>query len=125
MVENELSGILVDIFFKIHTNLGPGLFESVYLAAICTHLDEMGIPSAKQVHIPVYYRGRNLNLGFKADIIVDNKIIVEVKSIEQIHGVHAKQLTTYLKLSGLKLGLLVNFNVELIKYGIKRVVNGL
>ena len=125
MTENEISEILVDIFLKVHRTMGPGLFESVYEAAICYELDKAKIEYKRQPGIVVYYEKVELDLGFRADIIVEEKVIIEIKSIEAIAAVHHKQLLTYLKLTNLKLGLLVNFNVSLIKNGITRIVNNL
>jgi GxxExxY protein len=125
MTENEISRIVVDSAFKIHTTLGPGLFESVYEATLAYELQQRGCYVVRQRGIPVLYEDVKLNLGFRADIIVDRKVIVEVKSIEAMAPVHAKQVRTYLRLTDLRLGLLINFNVDLIKYGIRRVVNNL
>lgn len=125
MDENELSRVIVNICFKVHNTLGPGLLESVYEAAICHELAKSEILFARQQGIPVTYDGVSLELGFRADIIVMNKVVIEVKSIEAVAGVHKKILLTYLRLTQTKLGLLVNFNEELIKTGIHRVVNGL
>jgi GxxExxY protein len=125
MSENELSKIIVDAAFKIHTTLGPGLLESVYEAVLAYELEQRGCKVIKQQAIPVIYENVQLDIGFRADLIVNRKVIVEVKSIEAIAPVHAKQLRTYLRLTDLHLGLLINFNVDLIKDGIKRVVNNL
>jgi GxxExxY protein len=125
MSENEISRILVDIFFKVHTRLGPGLLESVYEAAICHELNKRGLSYTRQQAIQVWYDEVRLDLGFRADIIVDQKVIIEVKSVEAIIPVFQKTLLTYLKLTDMKLGLLVNFNVNLIKDGINRIVNNL
>jgi len=125
MSENEIAKILVDIFLKVHRALGPGLLESVYEAAICYELDAAGLAYKRQKGIAVIYEDVKMDLGFRADIIVEDKVIVEVKSIEALAPVHHKTLLTYLRLTDLKLGLLVNFNVEMIKDGIKRIVNGL
>ena len=122
MTENEIAKILVNIFLKVHKTLGPGLLESVYEEAICYELDLLGIKYKRQQGIAVIYNEIKMDIGFRADIIVENKVIVEIKSIETIAPVHHKKLLTYLKLSGLKLGLLVNFNVNLIKDGITRIV---
>lgn len=125
MTENEISKILVNLFLKVHQVLGPGLLESVYEAAICYELDQINLHYNRQIPIPVIYENVKLDIGFRADIIVENKVIVEIKSIEILAPVHPKQLLTYLRLTDLKLGLLVNFNVALIKNGITRIVNGL
>jgi GxxExxY protein len=125
MTENEISEILVDIFLKVHRILGPGLLESVYEAAICHELDKSGIKYKRQAAVAVLYETVSLDLGFRADIIVEDKVIVEIKSVETMAPTYPKVLLTYLRMSNLKLGLLVNFNVELVKYGIKRIVNNL
>ena len=123
--ENELSKIIVDSCFKIHKILGSGLFESVYEEVLFYELKKRNLKCERQVKIPVVYEDIKMELGFKADIIVEDKVIIEIKSVENIMPMHKKQVLTYLKLSGIKLGLLVNFNVELIKNGITRIVNKL
>lgn len=125
MDENELSQKIIGICINVHREFGPGLFECVYLEAICVELLEKNIPFTKQQGIEVFYKGVNLGLGFRADIIVDNKVLLEIKSIEKIAPVHYKQVITYLKLTDIKLGLLFNFNVNLLKEGIFRLVNKL
>ncbi len=125
MTENELSKIIVDAAFKIHITLGPGLLESVYEAVLAYELERHGCQVIKHQAIPVIYEDVRLDIGFRADLIVNRKVIIEVKSIETLAPVHAKQLRTYLRLTDLKLGMLINFNVDLIKDGIKRVVNNL
>lgn len=125
MNENELSRIIVDSAFKIHTTLGPGLLESVYEAVLAHELEKRGLNVIRQRAIPVVYDTVKLDLGFRADIIVNGKVIVEVKSVDALAPVHAKQVRTYLRLTDLRLGLLINFNVDLIKDGIRRVVNDL
>lgn len=125
MTENEIATIVVDAAFKIHNTLGPGLFESVYEATLDFELRKRGLRIDQQVGFPVQYEGVKLRLGFRPDLIVENKVIVEVKSIEALAPVHKKQLLTYLRLLDLRLGLLINFNVDLIKNGIQRVVNNL
>ena len=125
MTENELSKIIVDCCFKIHTKLGPGLLESVYEEILTYELKNTGLRIMRQQGLPVHYDELKMDLGFRADIIVEDKVIIELKSIEAIAPVHLKQLLTYLKITGIKLGLLINFNEALIKDGIKRVVNNL
>ncbi len=125
MTENDIAKILVDIFLNVHKKLGPGLLESVYEEVICYELKQAELNYLRQQGIRVMYDDVAMDLGFRADIIVENKVIIEIKSIDTIAPVHNKQLLTYLKLSNIKLGLLVNFNVELIKDGIKRLVNNL
>jgi len=125
MNENELSRIIVDIFYNIHKTLGPGLFESVYEEILCYELTKKGLNFTRQEPIPVVWDDKKLEIGFRADIIVESKVILELKSVEVLAPVHFKQLLTYLRLTGLKLGLLVNFNEVLIKNGIHRIVNNL
>ena len=126
MDENEIAKIIVDTAFKMHKELGPGLFESVYESILEYELsNEHGLYIQRQPALPVVWKEINIDLGFKPDMIVERKIIIELKSVEKVMPVHYKQLQTYLKLTGLKLGLLINFNEALIKDGIKRIVNGL
>lgn len=125
MNENDLSAIIVDCCFKVHTTLGPGLLESVYESVLCYELQKRGLSVRKQVEIPVIYEGMRLETGFRADVIVEDLVIIEIKSIEAIASVHSKQVLAYLRLCGMHLGMLVNFNVALIKDGIKRIVNHL
>ncbi|MDH4162264.1 MAG: GxxExxY protein [Nitrospirota bacterium] len=125
MDENQLSKIIVDCCYRIHKKLGPGLLESVYLEILIYELNKAGLKCAKEVEVAVQYEEVKLDLGFRADLIVNDLVIVELKSVEKVQPVHKKQVTTYLKLTGLKLAMLVNFNVSLIKDGIERVVNRL
>jgi GxxExxY protein len=125
MDENEIAQELVDIFYKVHKTLGPGLLESVYEAAICYELGLKGMQYSRQKGIPVFYNEVKLDLGFRVDIIVENKVIVEVKSVDAMVPVFFKTLLTYLRLADKKLGFLVNFNVPLIKDGILRIANNL
>jgi len=124
MTENELAKIAVDISFKIHTSLGPGLLESVYESAFAYELDKRGIAYTRQQGIIVKYEDVVLDVGFRADIIMENKLIIELKSVENIDKVHHKTVLTYMKLTNIKLALLINFNVNLIKEGIHRKVLG-
>ena len=123
--ENDISGIVLDCCIHIHRGLGPGLFESVYEEVLAYELVERGINISRQVEIPVQWAGKELGVGFRADIVVESKVILELKSVQQVLPVHQKQLLTYLRLSKMKLGLLINFNEPLIKDGIQRIVNGL
>ncbi len=124
MTENELATIAVDIWYKIHTKLGPGLLESVYEAAFAYELGKRDIPYTRQQGIVANYEEAILDVGFRADIIMDNKLVIEIKSVEHLEKVHHKTVLTYLKLSGMKLAILVNFNVNLIKEGIHRKIYG-
>ncbi|WGF91306.1 GxxExxY protein [Aequorivita marisscotiae] len=123
--ENQIAAIVVDCCYHIHIDLGPGLLESVYEEVLFHELKSKGLNIEKQKPLPVVWKDLKLNLGFRTDLIIENKVIIEIKSVEEIHPVHPKQLLTYLKLTGLKLGLLINFNSPLIKSGIIRIVNNL
>ena len=125
MTENEISKIIVDISYKIHTRLGPGLLESVYEAILYHELIKKGLKVERQKPIPVIWDDVYLDIGFRSDLIIESKVIIEIKSVEKLSNVHLKQLLTYIRITGLKLGLLINFNEALIKDGIKRVVHGL
>lgn len=125
MEENEISFLIRGCIFKVYNSLGPGLLESVYEAALVSELNEKILKVESQVPIPAIYNNKMLELGFRADIIVDNKVLIEIKSIENLAEVHHKQVLTYLKLTGIKLGILVNFNTADISKSIFRKVNGL
>ena len=117
--------LVVDLCFKIHKQYGPGLFKVVYEEIFCYEWSKNGIPFQRQQPIPLIHEKIKMEAGFRADIIIDNKVILEIKSIEALAPIHYKQVQTYLKLTNLKLGLLINFNVALIKDGIHRIVNNL
>jgi GxxExxY protein len=125
MNENDLSYLIRGAAFKVHSALGPGLLESVYEVALSHELTKRGLEVRNQVGIPFIYDEINFNIGFRLDIIVNDKVIIEIKSVEELKDVHHKQLLTYLKLTNKKLGLLINFNVMSVKYGIIRIVNNL
>jgi GxxExxY protein len=125
MTENEIATIIVDAAYKIHKRLGPGLLESVYEATLAYELAKRGLQLRRQQSMPVVYEAVRMDVGFRADLIVEGKVIVEIKSIDAIAPVHRKQLLTYLRLTNKRLGLLINFNVDLIRDGITRVVNNL
>jgi GxxExxY protein len=125
MSENELANIAVNICFSIHTQYGPGLFEKVYEEIFVYEWNKTGIDIVRQKGIKVIHEGVDLGVGFVPDLIVGNKLILELKSVEQLGEIHHKQLLTYLRLTGIRLGLLINFNVPLIKNGMKRIVNNL
>ena len=116
---------VVDAAYQIHSVLGPGLLESVYEAVLAGELQKRGLTVAQQQVIPVVYQGTRFEMGFRADLVVQNSVIVEIKSIAEIAPLHKKQLLTYLRLADQRLGLLINFNVALIKDGITRIVNDL
>ncbi|MEJ7611625.1 MAG: GxxExxY protein [Ferruginibacter sp.] len=125
MNENEIAGIAVNLCFKIHRQYGPGLFEKVYEEIFCYEWNKTGLPLVRQRGIKVIHDGVDMGIGFIPDLIVCEKLIIELKSIETLNEVHYKQLLTYLKLTDLRLGLLVNFKVALIKDGIHGIVNKL
>ena len=125
MHENEISKIIVDVTFLIYKRLGPGLLESVYQAVFVYELRLRGLDVQTEVVIPVIWNEMKLDQGFRADIIVNNKVIIELKSVEKLLPVHPKQLRTYLKLTEMRLGMLINFNEDKLTDGIRRVVNGL
>jgi len=125
MSENEIAKIIVDAAYKVHVTLGPGLLESVYEAVLDYELKNRGLKVSRQEVLPVTYESVKLDVGFRTDLIVEDKVIVELKSVEQIADVHKKQLLTYLRLADKRLGLLINFGDSLIKRGITRIVNGL
>ena len=125
MSENEIAKEVVNICYNIHRQYGPGLFEKVYEEIFCYEWDQTLFPLDRQKGIKVIHNGVDMGIGFVPDIVISDKIILELKSTERLAEVHYKQLQTYLKLTGIKLGLLINFNVPLIKDGIHRVVNNL
>jgi GxxExxY protein len=125
MTENEVSKIIVDAAVTVHRELGPGLLETVYEVVLAHELTQRGLKVNRQVSIPIKYRGIKFDEAFRADLVVEEKVIVELKSIEQIMEAHKKQVQTYLRLTGCKLGFLLNFGEALMKRGITRVVNGL
>ncbi|MDL1983051.1 MAG: GxxExxY protein [Deltaproteobacteria bacterium] len=125
MTENEIAKIVVDAAIKVHRALGPGLLESVYEIVLAHELAKRGLKVERQALIPIEYNGLKFREGFRADVVVEEKIIVELKSVENIQPVHKKQLLTYLRLADMRLGLLINFGSALLKDGISRVVNGL
>jgi len=125
MTENEIAKEIVDAAYKIHTRFGPGLLESAYEAMLAYELKKRGLGVVRQQPIPIVYEGVKLEVGYRADLIVEGKVIVELKSVEETAPVHKKQLLTYLKLADKRLGLLINFGQVLIKTGITRVVHNL
>jgi len=125
MTENEIAKIIVDTAFQIHKRLGPGLLESVYEVILAHELKRRGLKVDRQVPVAIVFDGIRFDEGFRADVIVGDKVIVELKSVENVIPVHKKQLLTYLRLTDKRLGLLLNFGSELIRDGISRVVNNL
>lgn len=124
MHENEIGKIIVDCAVKLHMELGPGLLESVYETLLAHRLQNAGLQVKHQAPIPIIFDGIQFDEGFRADLIVEDKVIVELKSVENIHPSHQKQVLTYLKLTGLKLGYLLNFGAPVMKDGIWRIING-
>jgi len=120
---NRITGLIIEEAIRIHTDLGPGLLESVYEEILTYRLDKRGMRLERQSPIPVFYDEIKMDIGFRADLIVQNQVIIEIKSVETLSPVHHKQLLTYLKLTDLTVGLLINFNENLLKNGIKRIVN--
>ncbi|GJM09402.1 MAG: hypothetical protein DHS20C11_16780 [Lysobacteraceae bacterium] len=123
--EDAIGKVIVDRAVKVHRELGPGLFERVYEAALTYELNAAGLTVERQVAIPVAYRGVSLEEGFRADMLINDLVIIELKSVEEVSGVHHKQIQTYLKLAKKRLGYIINFGQSLMKSGIVRVVNGL
>ena len=122
--ENDIGSIIVDCAVKLHKELGPGLLESVYEPILAKQLERAGLLVQRQVAVPIQFDGLSFDEGFRADLIVNQLVIIELKSVENVHPVHKKQLLTYLKLTGLKLGYLLNFGDELMKNGMTRIING-
>ena len=124
MTENEIARIIVDASINIHKELGPGLLETVYEILLKHELESKNLKVDRQVPIPIEYKGIKFQQGFKADLMVENKVIIELKSVEKVSKAHKKQVLTYLKLTGKKLGFLLNFGEALMKDGITRLING-
>lgn len=125
MTENEIVRIIVNTAYNIHVKLGPGLLESIYEEVMCFELENEGLLVERQKALPVFWKGLKMNMGYRADLFIENKVIIEIKSVEKIAPVHPKQLLTYLRITDTRLGLLINFNEVLIKNGITRIVNNL
>lgn len=125
MNENEIAKKIVDASYKIHIRLGPGLLENAYRKILALELRKIGLEVKEEVSVPITYEGLVIDVAYRADLIVEKKVIVELKSIELVKKVHKKQLLTYLRLSDIRLGLLINFGAPLIKHGITRIVNRL
>lgn len=125
MQENEITGLILDTCIRIHRELGPGLFESVYEQVLAYELEKLNFEVERQRGVEVEWDDQNMGLGFRADLIVNSRVIIELKSVEKLQKVHFKQLQTYLQLTGIKVGLLINFNETLLKNGFHRVVNNL
>jgi len=124
MTENEIGNIVVECAVRLHRELGPGLLESVYEVLLTHMLQEAGLRVERQVSISIEFHGIRFDEGFRADLVVEDKVILELKSVESVNKAHKKQVLTYLKLTGKKLGYLLNFGEDLMKDGISRVING-
>ena len=124
MDENEIGKIIVDTSVAVHKELGPGLIETVYEVILAYELERHGLSIKRQVSIPIEYHGIKFDEGFRVDILVENKVIIELKAVESINKAHKKQVLTYLRLTGCKLGYLLNFGEALMKDGISRIING-
>ncbi|MFH1477206.1 MAG: GxxExxY protein [Verrucomicrobiota bacterium] len=124
MTENQIGKIVVDCAVRLHMELGPGLFEAVYETLLAHELQEAKLRVARQVPIPIEFHGIRFDEGFRADIIIEDKVLLELKSVENVNKAHKKQVLTYLRLTGMKLGYLLNFGEALMKDGIFRILNG-
>ncbi|MEA3365137.1 MAG: GxxExxY protein [Candidatus Hydrogenedentes bacterium] len=122
---NTLTGAVVDAAFKVHSTLGPGLLESAYEVCLAHELRQRGFAVQRQVEMPIEYEGIKIDAGYRLDLIVENEVVIELKAVQELLPIHEAQLLTYLRLSGMKAGLLINFNQRLLKDGIKRMVNDL
>jgi len=125
MTENELSSIIIGAAIEVHTQLGPGLLESVYETCLYYELKEIGLKVERQVNLPLKYKNLHLDSGLRLDLLVQDKVIIELKAVQELCDVHVAQTLTYLKLTDLKLGLLINFNEALLKQGLRRIVNNM
>ena len=124
MIENKITGAVIGAAVEVHKSLGPGLLESAYEVALKKELELRGFRVRQQVGLPVVYKNEKVDLGYRIDLLVEEKVVVEVKSVEALHDVHLAQILTYLRLSHRRLGLLINFNVKMLKDGIRRVIQG-
>jgi GxxExxY protein len=125
MTENEIAKIIVEASLEVHSELGPGLLESVYENWLCYELRQWGLEVEQQQPLSIFYKGVKMEMAFRLDLWVENKVVIEVKALDSLNDIHMAQILTYLKLTDSRLGLLINFNVPLIKQGIMRVVNNL
>ena len=122
LAENALTDKIIGAASEVHRHLGPGLLESAYEECLCYELRQMGIGFQRQVHLPVHYKGLQLDCGYKMDLVVEDAVVVEIKTVEELLPIHSAQLLTYLKSSGKRIGLLINFNVAMLRKGLKRMV---
>ena len=124
MEENEITGNILKAAIEVHKHLGPGLLESAYEECLCRELALMGLKFERQKNLPVEYKGIKLDCGYRLDMVVENEVIVEIKAVDRLMPIHEAQIMTYLRLSGLRLGLLLNFNSPSMKDGVKRIILG-
>jgi len=122
--DSELSGVVIGAAIEVHRHLGPGLLESAYESCLCRELELQGLSVARQVPLPVIYKGLSLDCGYRLDLVVNDELIVELKTVEKVLDIHKAQLLTYLKLTGRRLGLLINFNLPYLRDGVHRIING-
>ena len=125
MTENEISNKVIGLAIEVHSALGPGLLESAYKECMCYKINQSGLGVEKEKPMPLIFEGIKLDCGYRIDLLIEHKLVIEIKSVDALNDIHLAQTLTYLKLGGFKLGLLMNFNVLRLKDGIKRVVNGL
>ncbi len=123
IIEGEKTGLIIGAAIEVHRNLGPGLLESTYEECLIYELNKLGLSTQRQLELPIIYKGKALESKYRLDILVDNQIIIELKSCKRLEPIHEAQILTYLKMANLSLGLLINFNVQLLKDGIKRLAN--
>ena len=124
MTENEIAKIVFNCALNVHKELGPGVYESAYEECLFYELEKTGLKVEKQKQLPLIYKEVKMELGYRVDIMIENKFIIEIKSVKELTDIHLAQMLTYLRLSKCKLGMLINFNVKLLKNGVKRVING-
>lgn len=124
MIENEITSCIIGAAIEVHKELGPGLLESSYEHCLAYELRQNGLMVQQQLSLPLVYKGVKLDAGYRIDLLVENKVIIEIKSVDVLVGIHTAQLLTYLKLKQIKLGLLINFNSVVLKDGLKRIING-
>lgn len=122
--ESLLSGVVIGAAIEVHRHLGPGLLESAYESCLCRELELQRLSVARQVPLPVIYKGLTLDCGYRLDLVLNDELIVELKTVEKVLEIHKAQLLTYLKLTGKRLGLLINFNVPYLRDGVHRIING-
>lgn len=123
MIENEISKIIIGCAIEVHKQLGPGLLESAYQECLFYELQQAGLKVSKEVPMPIVYKEVKLDHGYRMDLLVENKVVIEIKTVEALNDVHTAQVLTYLKLGNYKLGLLLNFHVAMLKQGVKRIIN--